>query len=163
MINQLLRIKTFRERKAETEMLKSKVLLAKAQADETEAERELNDYIIQADQEERRLYQGLCSRVVRLREITQVQEEVICLKLGEQVRQESLVLAQKTHQQALQVFDTAWDGYRKASSARQKFDELLRIETLREGIEFERKEESELEELAGQIRDRAEQEEVDHA
>ena len=152
MINQLLRIKTFRERKAETEMLKSKMLLAKAQADETEAERELNDYIILANQEER-----------RLREITQVQEEVICLKLGEQVRQESLVSAQKMHQQALQVFDTAWDGYRKASSARQKFDELLRIETLREGIESERKEESELEELAGQIRDRADQEEVDHA
>lgn len=163
MIDQLLRIKTFREKKAETEMLKSKIALAKAQADEAEAERVLQEYIEQATLEERRLYAELCSRVVRLREITRVQEEVVCLKLGEQVRQDALISAEKAHVSALDVFHTSSDLYRKACSARQKFDELLRLETARIDKESEQKEEAELEELAGQIRDRSEHDEVEHA
>jgi type III secretion protein O len=163
VIKQLLRIKTFREKKAETEMLKSKVALAKAQADEAQAQRALREYIEQATLEERRLYAELCSRVVRLREITRVQEEVVCLKLGEQARQDALVLAEKAHLNALDVFQSSSNFYRTACSARQKFDELLRIETARVDKEFEQKEESELEELAGQLRDRPEHDEVEHA
>ena len=163
MINQLLRIKTFREKKAETEMLKSKVALAKAQADEAQAQRALQEYIEQAMREEHRLYAELCSRVVRLREITRVQEEVVCLKLGEQARQDALASAQKVHLNALDVFQSSADLYRIACSARQKFDELLRIETARVDKELEQKEESELEELAGQLRDRLEHDEVEYA
>jgi type III secretion protein O len=163
MINQLLRIKTFREKKAETEMLKSKVALAKAQSDEAQAQRVLQEYKEQATREEHRLYTELCSRVVRLREITRVQEEVVCLKLGEMARQDALASAQKVHLNALDVFQSSSDIYRTACAARQKFDELLRVETARVDKEFEQKEESELEELAGQLRDRLEHDEVEHA
>ena len=159
MIDQLLRIKTFREKKAETEMLKNKLLLAQAKTAETEAEHVLADYVDFSNREEIRWYQDLCSRVVRLREITQVQEGVAGLKARELEYQQALAQAHKAHLDAVDVFNTSYDLYRGASIAREKFDQLLQIEMLRESKEAERKEELELEELAGQLSDRADFEE----
>lgn len=163
MIGQLLRIKAFREKKAETEMLKSRLLLARAKAAEAEAARALDEYAQNALREERRMYEQLCSQVVRLRQITEVQQEVACLKQGELAREEALLAAERAHRDALDEFNLSLDGYRKASAARQKFDELLQQETVREGQVQEKKEESELEELAGQLRDRDDHEEYEHA
>ena len=163
MIGQLLRIKSFREKKAETEMLKSRHLLARAQQEEVEAEEALQAYRTHADREERRLYQELCSRVVKLSQITGVQQEVACLRHAELAHEDALTAAERARHDASERFNHSLDGYQRASSARQKFEELLRLESAREGGELEKKEEAEMEELSGHLRERDDQEEMDHA
>lgn len=163
MIGQLLRIKSFREKKAETEMLKSRNQLGRAQQEEAQAGQALDAYREHADREERRLYSELCGRVVRLSQITGVQQEVACLRQGELAHADALVAATRAHQDASERFNRSLDGYQRASSARQKFEELLRLESEREDSAHEKKEEAELEELTGRLRDRADHEELDHA
>lgn len=163
MIGQLLRIKSFREKKAETEMLKSRNLLGRAQQQEAEAEQVLDAYREHADSEERRLYRDLCSRVVRLSQITGVQQEVACLRQTELAHADALAAATRAHHDASDRFNQSLDGFQRASSARQKFEELLRLESEREYSAHEKKEEAELEEQSGHLRDRADHEEIDHA
>jgi hypothetical protein len=76
---------------------------------------------------------------------------------------DALVAATRAHQDASERFNQSLDGYQRASSARQKFEELLRLESEREDSAHEKKEEAELEELNGHLRDRADHEEMDHA
>jgi type III secretion protein O len=163
MIGQLLRIKNFREKKAETEMLKSRHLLARAQQQEAEAGEALEAYRTHADSEERRLYRELCSRVVRLSQITGVQQEVACLRHAELAHEDTLAAAERAHHDASERFNHSLDGYQRASSARQKFEELLRLELERDSGLLEKKEEAEMEELSGRLRERADHEEIDHA
>jgi type III secretion protein O len=156
MIDELLFIKEFRERKAETELQKSRLQLRLAVSAEQEAEQTLNDFIEHATQEEFRMFEDLCSRIVNPRDITDVHAEVSALKAQELSHREGLLTRQQQHMQARQVFDVDTRKMRDASTAREKFGELARTHRVSVAREAERKEELELEELASIVREREE-------
>jgi type III secretion protein O len=156
MIDELLFIKEFRERKAETELQKSRVRLSTAAQAERDAEKTLQDFIAHATAEELRLFDDLCSRIVKLRDINEVHTEVAGLKYKEQAHAQALDQRQQQHVQARQDFDQSTRKMRDASTAREKFVELARNFHIMETREAERKEELELEEVASIVREREE-------
>ena len=156
MIDELLFIKEFRERKAETELQKSRVRLSTAAQAERDAEKTLQDFIAHATAEELRLFDDLCSRIVKLRDINEVHTEVAGLKYKEQAHAQALDQRQQQHVQARQDFDQSTRKMRDASTAREKFVELARNFQIMETREAERKEELELEEVASIVREREE-------
>lgn len=156
MINELLFIKEFRERKAETELQTSRARLSSAAHAEREAEQLLETFIAHATQEELRMYEDLCSRVVRPRDITDVHTEVSYLKAQEIGHRQDLESRQQQLEQARVVFNDSTRKMRDASTAREKFGELARTHHTLMAREAERKEELELEELASIVREREE-------
>lgn len=162
MIDQLLEIKTFREKKAQTLLVKERLRLAQAQSSESQAEEALNRFVEQAERQELHWYRELCARVVRVGEITRVHEQVAALRVSEREHAERLEAARQAHREAVSAFDSSYQGYRTACTTREKFEELLRQEIQRESAEFERREEAELEELYGNLRDRFDEEASAH-
>lgn len=156
MIDELLFIKEFRERKAETELQKSRAQLSSAAQAERQAQSELEQFIAHASAEELRMFNDLCSRIVKLRDINDVHTEIAALKQQEMSREEQLKSRQQQHVQAREYFDTSTRKMREASTAREKFVELARNFHLLAARETERKEELELEELSSVVREREE-------
>jgi len=161
MVDDLLFIKRFRESKAETELQKSRAALVLAQKAEREAEQALEAYIAHAIAQEKAWYDDLCSRLVKLREIATVQEDVAALKVTERAHRDQVEDRRKAHVEAGQQMDLAVQRMRDASTARQKFVELARNFHWLAAREQERKEELELEELASIRREREDWEAVD--
>jgi type III secretion protein O len=156
MIDQLLYIKDFRERQAETAMQKSRLVLTEAHRAEDEAQQELDRFVQQAQEDERAWYQALCERVVKLRDIEDVQTDVAILRAEEAQRAKELDQAQQARVQAQSSFNLATQALREASTARSKFEELADRHHEALNKEAERKEDLELEELAGVVREREE-------
>ena len=156
MIDELLFIKKFRERKAETELQKSRARLGAAALSEKEAETVLQGHIEQSLAEELRLYADLCVRIVKPRDIADVQGEVAAMKMQEISHQQSLETAQQQHVVAQDDFQLSTRKMRDASTAREKFVELARNHHILVAREAERKEDLELEELASVVREREE-------
>jgi type III secretion protein O len=156
MIDELLFIKTFREHKAETELQKSRARLGIAAQSERDAQQALEDFVAQATADELRWYQELCSRVVKPRDIADVQNDVAGLRQKELEHNGQWQAAQQHHVKAKDEFQGATTRMRDASTARQKFFELARNHHSAVAREVERKEELELEELANVVREREE-------
>lgn len=149
MIDELLFIKKFREKKAEKEFQKARLALVEARKAEEAANQKLIEFQNQAEQDELAWYRDLCSKVVKLRDIANVQEDVAMLRQTEIAHTQALQKAEQQHVQAKNVHVEANHTMREASKAREKFTELARNFHLIEAKEAERKEELELEEVAG--------------
>jgi len=156
MVDQLLFIKEFREQKAETELQKSRVRLAEAHRVEDETQRTRDEFFEFSRREELRWYDDLCSRLVTVRDITHVQEDVAGLRATERGHDEALEKAAAQRAQAQAHFAGATQTRRDAQAAREKFVEIATSFHALAAKEAERREELELEELAGQRRDREE-------
>jgi type III secretion protein O len=161
MIEDLLFIKTFRERKAETELQKSRAALVLAQAAQQQAQLSLDEYIAYAKAQEQKWFEGLYERLVKPREITAVQQDVAILRAEERVHEEDLINAKSQHDRARDHMHVSTVQMREASTARQKFVELARAHHLLIAQEAERKEEVELEEVASIRREREDWEVMD--
>ena len=158
MLDELLYIKTFRKDQAETALLVARAQLAHAHRVEDEARQRLSRFQTQAEQDERAWYQDLCSRLVRPREIAEVQLEVAILRAEEQARIEALAQAGRERTQAQSHYTGAADTLQVASATRSKFEELAAPHHATERRELERREEQELEEVAGHPRRRDDEE-----
>jgi len=156
MIDQLLYIKEFREQQAETALQKSRLILADAHQQENLARETLEVFVAQAREDELLWYRELCERVVKLRDIEEVQLDVAILRAEEAARQQDLDRAQNEREQAQVAFNSATHVMREASTARNKFEELALSHHAALSKEAERKEDLELEELAGIVREREE-------
>lgn len=156
MVDELLYIKSFRERQAETAMQRSRTELRLAHEAEDQARTERDDFARQAEEDELRWYHELCERLVKVRDIEDVQHAVAALRLREAEFEQALVNREQEREQAQHGFKAATDHLKQASTARSKFQELAREHHLAVSREAERKEELELEELAGVVREREE-------
>jgi type III secretion protein O len=152
MIDELLFIKKFREKKAEKEFQKARLALVEARKVEEAANQTLTDFQVQAEQDELSWYKDLCSRVVKPRDIANVQEDVAMLRATEQMHANALHKAEREHTLAQDTHAQANGALREASKAREKFTELARNYHWIVAQEAERKEELELEEVSGNIR-----------
>ncbi len=156
MIDELLFIKEFRERKQETELQKSRARLGSAAQQERQAETTLQNHVAHATHEELRLFADLCARIVKLKDISDVHSEVAAMRQQEMQHQQALEAAQQQHTEAQDDFQHNTRKMREASTAREKFVELARTHHMLEAREAERKEDLELEELASVVREREE-------
>ena len=156
MVDELLYIKTFREQQAETALQRSRTELRLAHQAEDVARDERDEFARQAVEDELRWYRELCERLVKVRDIEDVQLAVSMLRMREIEFEKALEAKQREREQAQQVFHTASDHLKQASTARNKFEELARQHHVAVARESERKEEMELEELAGIVREREE-------
>ena len=161
MIEDLLFIKTFRERKAETELQKSRAALVLAQLAQQQAQLSLDEYVAYATQQEQEWFEGLYARLVKPRDITAVHQDVAILRAEERAHEEDLTQATSTHDRARDHMHQSTVQLREASMARQKFVELARAHHLLIAQEAERKEELELEEVASIRREREDWEVID--
>lgn len=154
IFNELLTIKRFREDKAELAMVRQRVRHAKADSDRGEAQRRLQEFRQDSERQERALYQDLCSRIVRVRDIENVMQNVAGMREGERQCEHTLDDAEKSLQTEAQALLAARDSHNEASRLTQKFVELAETHCAAELQESERKEDLEMEEAAAVLRDR---------
>jgi type III secretion protein O len=151
----LLSIKAFRESKAEIQVRKQRGVLADATAKRDGAQDALDRFRVFAVTHERSLYDDLCARVVKLRDIEDVQVEVAGLR-GKEVQHEELVRqAEADRVKQAQQLDADRKAHQDATRMKEKFVELAQVFADERLKEIERKEDAELEEAAETRRDRA--------
>ena len=145
----LLIIKRFRENKAETAVHRQRLVLAAAHREQDEALRSLEEYQTWAQRREATLYRELCSRVVSLRDIEAVQQAVAGFRVEEQARLEQRELADdRVETEAVQLHEDV-AVHKQAVRMKQKFVELAEVHAAELWQENERREDLELEEVAG--------------
>ncbi|MEC4720724.1 YscO family type III secretion system apparatus protein [Noviherbaspirillum sp. CPCC 100848] len=156
VFQELLAIKTFRKNKAEMALSRSRLMLADANAARDLMQQRLTEYRKQADEQEKAWYRDLCTRIVRLADIEDLQQSVVMLRQRERNHEEALAEAEKARQQATEAFNTDREQLAVANRMREKFVELAQAHEMEVGRESERKEDLEMEEAASVSRDREE-------
>jgi hypothetical protein len=148
VLNDLLRIKVFREQKAERALMVARHRLATAEGAVTEARAALKEFRQESARRERKMYAELCSRLVLIRDIDSVHIDIQLMKEREEELVEELSTAETLRDEAAIQEREAREHYESAVRMREKFSEMLRI--VREEQEFELavREEMEIEEAA---------------
>ena len=156
---ELLAIKNFRESKAEINVGKQRMVLAQAVIQRDASEEALLIHQEVSVRQERELYDDLCSRLVRLSAIENVQHQVASMRDLEQRHIQTLAQAEKFRLAQEAQLQTLRHVHKDASRAKQKFVEFAQVYTDEQAKEFERKEDAEMEEVAELRRDRVDWEE----
>lgn len=159
IFNDLLDIKAFRERKAETEVTRARGEVQVRVRDHAAAQQALEAWRIEAIERELALYGDLCSRIVKLRDIEAVQQEVGSFRQTEQAREEALLKAEQLVEAARAAMTRAAELLLEATRMKEKFVELADDYAQSLRLEDERKEDLEMEEAASTMRQREELEE----
>ena len=152
MVHQLLFIKDFHQKKAEMTLQSARLVMQVAKHTEDQAHQTLTSFQEHAKQIELAWFDDLCSRVVKVRDIQNVQADVAQLRSTENDHLQNWQQAQQQHQQASEAHQQANHAKKDADKVREKFIELVRRQDQTDAHEAERKEELELEELAGNVR-----------
>jgi|SRR5690554_888774 len=148
IFDELLDIKRFRERKAETVVIQARGEMVLKHQEKDRAEMALATWREEAIERERALYADLCARVVRLRDIENVQQEETGFRHVENTREEALSLAEKQLVEAREQMERASSALVAANRNTEKFIELADDYAAELRSESERKEELEMEEAA---------------
>jgi len=159
VFTELLRIAGFRETKAETAVSAARGAVAKAHEDEDAARRVLQEFLTYSERHERALYADLCTRMIKLRELEEVQLSVLDLRNGERQRAAAVEAALKAAEQAQAALDAAREVHRLAMRMKEKFVELTRSYDEERALEVQRVEDLEMEEVHRVTIDREEREE----
>lgn len=152
----LLAIKRFREGQAELAVARERNALAEARLAREQAEALLQQMLADGVVQEQRLYRELCDRVVRLRDIEDVQLSVVALRAREAQQLAAAEAAVRQQQQAADRLENARDLHQLASRQTSKFVDLARNHAQFQLQEAERKEDMEMEEAASVQREREE-------
>ncbi|HSV47686.1 MAG TPA: YscO family type III secretion system apparatus protein [Ramlibacter sp.] len=155
MFKELLSIKVFRESKAEIAVRKQRGVLAQAVSERDQADKTLADFRDFAVRHERGLYDDLCSRIVRLHDIEDVQLAVSGLRQSEVRHEEQLRQAEALRLKQAEQLEQDRLAHADATRMKEKFVELAQVYADEQIKELERKEDAELEEVAETRRDRA--------
>lgn len=157
----LLAIKSFREGQAEAAVRVQRDALREAREAREAAEALLQRLLQEGLAHEMQLYRDLCTRIVRLREIEDVQLTVADLRQREAQQQDAVAAAGQAQEQASQRLDTARAAHQEATRQKSKFVDLARNYAEAHMRELERKEDLEMEEAASIVRDREDWEAYD--
>ncbi|WP_338880977.1 type III secretion protein [Achromobacter veterisilvae] len=154
VFDELLAIKRFREGQAEIAVSRQRLRHAEADAVRRDSEAALASYRDEAVRRERALYSDLCSRVVRVREIETVLQDVAGLREGERQREQAVETAERRLEEENQALAASRQQHRQAARLTGKFVELARIHLDEHLKALEQKEDLEMEEAASVSRDR---------
>jgi type III secretion protein O len=148
VINDLLRIKIFREQQAERTLQKARVALAEASETLKQAKIALAKFSEESLRREKSMYDDLCTRLVFLKEIENVRIDI------ELMKEKSAELKTKVDSADLERKDCAereleaHQLYIEAVRMREKFDELKKTVGEEKEAAIAQFEESEMEEAA---------------
>lgn len=159
MFDDLLAIKRFRESQAELAVSKQRQVLVDAEHAQEEAIRLLAEYRDWSERREHEMYDDLCSRIVRVREIENVLQGVAELRSGERRHEEDVQSAEKQTEIETHNLAERRESHQVATRMTEKFIELARLHLAAFMLEQERKEDLEMEEAASVRRDREDWEE----
>jgi hypothetical protein len=147
VIKDLVRIKIFREEKAELAMLKAKAKLMSAEDDLDNARKVLRKHKEDCVAREKELYDDLCTRLVLLKEINSVALD-IQLMAEETTRLDEIVEKAKENRDiASEELAAAKARHRDAVQMRQKFTEIKGVIDAEKIAELMRQEDIEMEEV----------------
>lgn len=148
VLHDLLRIKIFREEKAERAVARARLTLIEADDALKKARQALKAFESDSLRREKRMYADLCSRLVVLREIEDVRTDIELMKeKAEQLRQQ-VDNAETKRVEAADRLEEVRAVHQHAVRMREKFDELLRTVIQEQEFEFARQEDLEMEEAA---------------
>ena len=148
VIKDLVRIKIFREEKAELAMLKAKTKLLSAEEDLDNARKVLRKHKEDCIEREKALYDDICTRIVLLKDINSVTLD-IQLMAEETTRLDEIVEKSKEARDvASEELAAAKAVHRDAVQMRQKFTEIKDVIDAEKLAEFMRKEDLEMEEVS---------------
>lgn len=154
IFRELLSIKSFREGQAEAVVRVQRTALQEAREKREAAEALLQRLIQEGISEEARMYQELCERIVKLRDIENVQLDVVALRVREELQRDKVQSAVETQNQQNIKLDNARAAHKEASRQKSKFVDLTSMFAQEQAREAERKEDLEMEEAASVKRDR---------
>jgi hypothetical protein len=149
ILRDLLRIKEFREEKAELEVRRVRRALDDAREALDRARDEWAEYQATCQRRERALYEDLFSRLVLLADLDLVSLEVNNMKDGNARYQEEVKSAETVLQSTMESLELAKEAYRLATRMREKFTELVSAAAAEKLVELEYAESMELEEVSG--------------
>lgn len=144
----LLRIKVYREQKAERQLAVARARVKQAEAKLQSARRVLENFLNETARKEKAMYEDLCSRIVLLRDINSVQINVQLAKERAEELAAEVDAAVEVRDTALDAEREAREQHRLAVRMREKFSEMMRIVQEERDFESARREEGELEEAA---------------
>jgi type III secretion protein O len=148
VLTDLLRIKVFREEKAELALARARQFLVQADMTLDAARRTLQDYLRDCERKERDMYADLCTRLVFLKEINNVTLDIQLMKEQTARHEQDVEEAKEARNVAAEQLEQAKQDHRDAVRMREKFTEMLRIVQEERNIDAMRLEDLELEEAA---------------
>lgn len=148
VLTDLLRIKVFREEKAELALARARQFLVQADMKLDTARRTLQDYLRECERKERDMYADLCTRLVFLKEINEVTLDIQLMKEQTARHEQDVEEAKEARNAAAEQLEQAKQDHRDAVRMREKFTEMLRIVQEERNIDAMRLEDLELEEAA---------------
>jgi len=154
VFRELMAIKRFREGQAELAVTRQRQALAEAERQRLEALERLDEYRVWSERREQDMYQDLCSRLVRVRDIEDVMQGVAELRQGEHDCETRVERAADQERQETEALVERREAHRNATRMVEKFVQLASLHAADELRELERKEDLEMEEAASVARDR---------
>jgi len=146
-LNQLLSIKEWREQQAEIALVRQRQTVESAHSAVDMADEALEDYRLWATRREAAVYQELCSKIVRLREIEAAREAVAELRQQELIYMAALDKARECASRESERLTIVHKDYQGATRMTQKFSEMVRLQNAENLAEDERLADLEMEEV----------------
>lgn len=154
MFDQMLAIKRFREQQAELEFMRQRLRRTEAEQETEKAQDRLEKFRDWAREREASMYDDLCERMVRIREIEGVLYEVSQLRKDEDYYESVLQKANDTLERETHVLSERRQAHMQTVRMSNKFVELANDYHEGETQMRNSKEDLELEEVASLVRDR---------
>ena len=148
VINDLLRIKIFREQQAERALQKARLILAEASEALKKAKVALEEFTEDSLRREKSMYDDLCQRLVFLKEIENVLVDIEMMKEKSVELRKEVESAEKNRKECAERELEAHKMYIDAVRMREKFDELRNTVLEENEAAIEKFEELEMEEAA---------------
>ena len=148
VINDLLRIKLFREQQAERALQKARSALAEASESLRQAKITLEKFTEESLRREKSMYDDLCTRLVFLREIENVRIDIDLMKEKSAELKTKVESAELERKECAERELAAHQIYVEAVRMREKFDELNKTVAEEKEAAFTKFEELEMEEAA---------------
>ena len=148
VLTDLLRIKIFREEKAERALSKARALLRAAEEAVDRAKQALREHREESHRREKALFADLCRRIVVLKDIQDVQIDIQLMKERADFLVQQIEEAERRHEEAAEHERSAREEHKFAVRMREKFSEMLRSVNEERDFELSRREELEVEEAA---------------
>lgn len=148
VIKDLLRIKRYREEKAELALVRARYALLLADQSLAESRVAVSTYQSEFSSKEQQLYRDLCVRLVLLKDINAVTLEVELMKDELNRLTDAVLSAKEARALAADVLEQARLAHREAVRMREKFMEIKRIQDAEVASEIARLEDLEMEEAA---------------
>lgn len=148
VLSDLLRIKKFREDKAEMALSTARAHLRAVEAALDGARNVLREHVLACKRKEREMYADLCTRLVLLKDLNNVALDIQLMKEETVKYEEAVTTAEEQRSGAAELVEQAKTEHREAVRMREKFTELVNIVNDERLIEFQRVEDLELEEAS---------------